>query len=151
MQRERVEHLVSVISEGNADVFEIVGGEIERLAQGFFDVLCVAIAQDGKKHGLLFEFKRVPPNQLTFKDIMINKKKKSETRFVAGKIASELENNDILCYPVARSDGPTVADVVAGAKEEVRHAVAAIASHNLSKLRCFAVVSVATELIVEKA
>ena len=136
---------VDVLSEGRVKKVDVNGKLSDR--DGFFDLLLTATASDGRRCGVLFEFKRVPPKYVVFSDVRLNTEKLRETRFVKDRIESFLQSRDVLSIELDKKPA-TVGAVVDEAKQQLKgYMPGARTTHKLDELRGFVVVSVASKVV----
>ena len=140
---------VAALSEGRVQKVKLDGRLSGR--DGYFDLLLTATTSDGRRCGLLFEFKRQRPEQIVFSDVRLNKQKLHETRFVKDKIKRCLQSRDVLSIELVDKKLATVGAVVDEAKGQLKgYMPGARTTHELDELRGFVVVSVASEVVVEE-
>ena len=140
---------VAALSEGRVQKVKLDGRLSGR--DGYCDLLLTATASDGRRCGVLFEFKRKRPEQIVFSDILLNKQKMNHTRFVKDEIRHYLRSRDVLSIDLVDKKLATVGAVVDEAKGQLKgYMPGARTTHELDELRGFVVVSVASEVVVEE-
>jgi hypothetical protein len=146
LRRERNE-AVRAASEQRVDMFDLREQPTGR--DGYFDLLLTAIDRDGRRCGVLFEFKRIVPAQLTFQSVNINSRKNHESRFVADAIRRELDGaqQSILNYVAS---GTTIRDLISSARTQLRgYLTGTVEKFRLNRLHAYVVLSAATRIVVE--